>query len=270
MTVEVIDMETALAVDTKAKPAALPATRQEYAVSAPRSRDDMLLAAMDKGYTPEQIAAFMDLRDRETRMQAQKAFNEAFAAFKAEAVSIIKNKTVKDGPLKGKSYAELFAVVDAVTPLLSKHGLSTSWKRTKDEPGWIEVACTLKHIGGHAETVTMGGPPDTGGAKNAIQARQSTESYLQRYTLKAILGVAERDEDDDGNGRGPKEPTDVLGLVYDNLLVQLQACATDADAAKLWAIGSKLLHAAGGEQEFADFKDLVAKHRTALRQRGQQ
>jgi hypothetical protein len=46
----------------------------------------------------------------------------------------------------------------------------------------------------------MGGPPDAGGAKNAIQARASTISYLERYTLKAICGVAEGGEDDDGNG----------------------------------------------------------------------
>jgi len=44
----------------------------------------------------------------------------------------------------------------------------------------------------------MGGPPDSGGAKNAIQARASAVSYLQRYTLKAICGVAEQGEDTDG------------------------------------------------------------------------
>ena len=46
----------------------------------------------------------------------------------------------------------------------------------------------------------MGGPPDTGGAKNAIQARASTKSYLERYTLKAITGLSEQDDDDDGGG----------------------------------------------------------------------
>jgi hypothetical protein len=46
----------------------------------------------------------------------------------------------------------------------------------------------------------MGGPPDTGGAKNLIQARASTKTDLERYTLKAICGVAEGGEDDDGAG----------------------------------------------------------------------
>ena len=52
----------------------------------------------------------------------------------------------------------------------------------------------------------MGGPPDAGGAKNAIQARASTKSYLERYTLKAVCGVAEGGEDDDGSG-GARDAT---------------------------------------------------------------
>jgi hypothetical protein len=110
---------------------------------------------------------------------------------------------VTDGPLKGKSYAELFAVVDAATPALSKHGLSHSWKVTKDEKDWIEVTCFLKHVAGHAESVSFGGPPDSGGAKNAIQARASTKSYLERYTLLAITGLSSKDQDNDG-GRASK------------------------------------------------------------------
>lgn len=48
----------------------------------------------------------------------------------------------------------------------------------------------------------MGGPPDTGGAKNAIQARASTVSYLERYTFKAVAGVAEGGDDDGQGGAG--------------------------------------------------------------------
>jgi hypothetical protein len=92
-------------------------------------------------------------------------------------------------------------VVDAVTPLLSKYGLSHSWN-VKSEKDWIAVTCTLKHVLGHSESVTIDGPPDTGGAKNAIQARASTITYLERYTLKAVCGIAEQGDDNDGNGAG--------------------------------------------------------------------
>jgi hypothetical protein len=55
--------------------------------------------------------------------------------------------------------------------------------------------------------VSFGGPPDAGGAKNAIQARASTKTYLERYTLLAILGLSSKDADaDGGKGRDATEP----------------------------------------------------------------
>lgn len=174
------------------------ATQQQGALAA-NSPAAMMMAAMSQGANLEQVEKMMDLQDRWERKEAEKAYNSAFAAFKAEAVRIVKGRKVTDGPLRGKEYAELHDVVDAVTPALSRHGLSTSWKLTRDEKDWLEVTCTLKHVGGHCEVVSMGGPPDAGGAKNALQARASTKSYLERYTLKAICGVAEGGDDTDGN-----------------------------------------------------------------------
>lgn len=180
------------------RPAQSVALQQPGSIAA-HSPMGMMMAAMNQGASLEQVEKMMDLQDRWERKEAEKAYNAAFAAFKAEAVRIIKGRKVTDGPLRGKEYAELHDVVDAVTPALSRHGLSTAWKLTRDEKDWIEVTCTLKHVGGHSESVSMGGPPDAGGAKNALQARASTKSYLERYTLKAICGVAEGGEDSDGN-----------------------------------------------------------------------
>lgn len=186
-----------------------PALQQTGALAA-NSPAAMMMAAMNQGATLEQVEKMMDLQDRWERKEAEKAYNAAFAAFKAEAVRVVKGRKVTDGPLRGKEYAELHDVVDAVTPALSRHGLSTSWKLTRDEKEWIEVTCTLKHIGGHSESVSMGGPPDAGGAKNALQARASTKSYLERYTLKAICGVAEGGEDNDGNPPPANVPLELL------------------------------------------------------------
>lgn len=158
----------------------------------------MLSIVVQRGASLDEVERYMALYERWKAESARDAYTTAFAAFKAEAVTIIKNRTVDAGPLSGKKYAELFAVVNAVTPFLSKHGLSAAWKLTKDDKDWLEVTCTIRHTGGHSESVSMGGPPDTGGAKNAIQARASAVTYLERYTLKAILGLSEQAEDDDG------------------------------------------------------------------------
>jgi hypothetical protein len=158
----------------------------------------LLSIAVQNGTSMEQMERLMALQERWEAGEARKQYNAAFAAFKAEGVKLLRNKQVTAGPLSGKAYAELHAVVNAITEALSRHGLSAAWKVTKDEKDWIEVTCQLRHIGGHSESVSLGGPPDSGGAKNAIQARASTITYLERYTLKAITGLSEQDDDDDG------------------------------------------------------------------------
>jgi hypothetical protein len=170
----------------------------------------LIARAQEANASIEQMQQLFDLQLRYEANEAKKAYNSAFAAFKSESVQIIKNITVSDGPLKGKKYADLFAVVNVITPALSKHGLSHMWSLTKDEKDWLEVTCTIRHELGHSESVSMGGPPDTGGAKNAIQARASSKSYLERYTLLGITGLASSGQDDDGAGAGKKQDVELI------------------------------------------------------------
>lgn len=197
---DVVDID---AVSSTPRTEALPAHRQVGAL-ATTTPADLLRIAVESNADLDRLERLMQLQERWEAKEAKKAYDAAFAAFKAEAVTILKNKKVTDGPLRGKAYAELHEVVNTVTPALSKHGLSSSWRLTKDDKDWIEVTCYLRHVAGHEESVSMGGPPDTGGAKNAIQARASTKSYLERYTLKAITGLSEQEDDDDGNGGAPQ------------------------------------------------------------------
>jgi len=171
----------------------------------------------------DKLARLLEMQRQWEAKQAEMAYNKAFAAFKAEAVNVARKVTYTDGPLKGKRYTDLGAVVEATAPLLSKFGLSASWGQPKDEPQWIEVTCVLRHELGHSESVSMGGPPDAGPARNAIQARASAVSYLRRYTLLAITGLAT--EDDDGNGGKRMED--------DDLKARLQAIKTAPDMPSL-------------------------------------
>lgn len=233
-----------------------PQASNALAVNSPAA---MMMAAMAQGVSPEQVGKMMDLQERWERREAEKDYNKAFAAFKAEAVRIFKNREVTAGPLSGKSYAELHSVVNAVTPALSMHGLSASWKLTRDEPQWLEVTCILKHSGGHSESVSMGGPPDAGGAKNAIQARASTKSYLERYTLKAICGVAEGGDDDDGAG-GEGQTT-----MLDGWCGKAYACESVSDLKTVSSAGAKAFQAARDKDGYSKFATIVQKHGAALR-----
>lgn len=213
---------------------------------------DLLRMAVEQGADLDRLERLMALQTQWEDRQAEKAYNVAFAAFKAEAVRIIKNRAVTDGPLKGKQYAELYAVVNAVTPALSKHGLSAAWKLTKDDKDWVEVTCTLKHASGFSEKVAMGGPPDAGGAKNAIMARASTVTYLERYTLKAILGLSEQADDNDGGGAEEEDDTVLEGFREASLRGSdaLKAYYTaNTPSAAFWTKHSKGLKAAAAQAD---------------------
>ena len=238
--------------------------RDQQAVAVAPNPLAMVADAIQRGTDPATIKALMDLAERYEKSEAAKAFNVAFAAFRSEAVQIIKNKKVDAGPLSGKKYAELFSVVNAVTPALSKHGLAASWKLTKDEKDWIEVTCTVKHLLGHTDSVSMGGPPDTGGAKSPIQARASTVSYLQRYTLKAICGVSEQGDDTDGKPAKRMEE----GTKADFLAAISELTTNDA-AAALWQKIAAATTAAGDVEAHDEFRAAMAAKRKTLGKKDQ-
>lgn len=194
-------METATATPARdLAPVHRPGALAHVAEQSPVS---LMLALTERGASLDQIERAMDLQIKWEERTARAAFNEALANFKTEAITILKRKAVgyedRNGNWVGYKHAELFDVVGAVGPVLARYGLSFRWdvKQSKD---WISVTCILKHRLGHSESCEMGGPPDASGKKNSLQQISSTVSYLERYTLKAITGVAEGGEDDDGRG----------------------------------------------------------------------
>lgn len=250
----------------------VPVVQQQGAMAlADNSPAAMFLRAMERGATAEQIEKMMDLQDRFEAKEAEKAANQALAAFKAEVIEIIKRKRVefetRDGGATSYKHAELSDVVDAVGPALARHGFSYRWD-VQQGKGEVTVTCILKHAKGHSESVTMTAPPDASGKKNSIQQIASTVSYLQRYTLKAITGVAEKGEDNDAADAGGSDsgPADQL---FDNLIERLEETTTDQAAANLWQEGAKALADAKRQDLYAEFKSLVVKHRTMLKNRGQ-
>lgn len=224
-TAQRIDVVEADPIDEQPQPAQAVALQQPQQIAAPAGRQlSVVEYAMQAGASAAEVKALVELqiqmdnhkremrrlddeRERELRAEsARNAYAAAIAAFKAEGVKVIRSKTITDGPLKGKKHADVFGVVDAATEALSKHGLSATWETIQDEKDWIKIACRIKHVAGHSESVAFGGPVDTGPGRNAIQARKSTVSYLNRITMELALGLAESDADDDGAGGSAEAP----------------------------------------------------------------
>lgn len=152
---------------------------------------DMLNRAVSSGADISVLEKLMGLQERWEAGLARKAFDEAVSAAKAKIPPIQRNATGHNS----KRYADFAAIAKVVDPILSTHGLSYRFRTTQGER--ISVTCILSHKSGHSEETTLSGPADASGSKNAIQAIGSTLTYLQRYSLVQMLGLA-ADNDDDG------------------------------------------------------------------------
>lgn len=160
--------------------------------------------AMSQNADMDRLEKLMILQERWEVNAARKAYHAALSEFKAEPLTIVKDRRVayngKDGkPATDFLHATLGNVVAVIAPALGRHKLSHGWGVRRDGDR-VHVTCKLTHALGHSEEITLDGPLDTSGSKNNIQSLGSTITYLERYTLLAITGLATSDQDDDGDG----------------------------------------------------------------------
>ena len=257
---EVIDAP-ARAVATQPEQAA-----GQVAVLAANSPMGMMMAAVKQGIPLDQIKEMMAIQREWEADEARKAFNEAFAAFKAEAVEVIKRKQVDFATQKGRTqykHAELSDVVEAVGPALSCHGFSWSWT-PEQKNGRIFITCTLLHRLGHEKSVTLDAPADDSGGKNTIQAIVSTTTYLERHTLKAVCGISEKGDDNDGAGAD-----DEAFEMRDEWISKMAQADSMDSAVSTWQDGCKAIEATNNLAAFAAFKKAYADKRAMLKQEKQ-
>lgn len=161
----------------------------------------MVQTAMERGMDAATIKEFMDLADRHEAKQAKRAFDQAMSEFRSQCPTI--RRTAK---AHNSNYAPLDKTIEQIKELMHDCGLSHSW-RTNQDGEKITVTCVVSHVDGHSEQTSLSSAPDDGGKMNSIQRIGSAVSYLERYTLFAILGLASGDMDDDGTTAGRQEKT---------------------------------------------------------------
>lgn len=163
---------------------------------------EMLDRAVSSGASVETLTQLMTLQERWEANQARKAFDEAMAAAKANMPAIIKKRKVDFTTAKGRTnyqYEDLASIMNLIGPVLSANGLSVRYRTQAETNMPISVTCIISHRMGHSEENTLLAGRDESGNKNSIQAIGSTVTYLQRYTLKAALGLAAAADDDGGS-----------------------------------------------------------------------
>lgn len=176
----------------------------------------LLTMAVQQGADLDRLERLMDLQQKWEANEARKHFAAALAAFKSEAITLVKTRqvsfTTRDGDTTSYRHAELACVASIAGSALAKHDLSFRWDVHQSD-GRVTVDCILTHASGHSERVTMSAAPDGSGKKNPIQQVASTVTYLERYTLLAITGMAAKDSDDDaGSAYTPEAPREQAQL----------------------------------------------------------
>lgn len=131
-------------------------------------------------------------------MEPTENLHSALAAAQGEFEPIKRDKsvtvTMKSGGKYSFSYAPLESILHAVTPALSRHGLSLTQATTALESGKEFLKTTLRHASGETlENLIPIFVRDDG-----PQAYGSALTYARRYGVTLLLCIS-ADDDDDGN-----------------------------------------------------------------------
>lgn len=105
-------------------------------------------------------------------------------------------------------YADLAEIINTVRPVLAKHGLAVV-----QFPGMSDGNATVETILAHKSGEWMRGTAESPLPKADPQGVGSATTYLRRYSLAAVCGIAQEDDDGEGavsrngNGRSAKAQT---------------------------------------------------------------
>lgn len=177
--------------------------------SAPLPADPMVSMieriALDPSADLDKLERMLAMKERMDAQNAKVAFAHALSAARAEMPPIVKDATVDFTSQKGRTHYKhetLAGIAKTIDPILSQNGLSYRF-RTDQADGRVVVTCIVSHQDGYSEETSLSGSPDQSGNKNNFQAVGSAVTYLQRYTLKAALGLS-AEIDDDGQAAAPR------------------------------------------------------------------
>lgn len=143
----------------------------------------------------------------------------------------------KNNPHFKSKYADLSAVVEAIKPALTRHGLFFV-QQTHEQEGGVCVETVVCHSSGESMPL---GKLFVPASKQDAQGYGSALTYARRYSLMTAFGVCP--EDDDGNAASKPAPKDEVALIDETQRSELQALieATASDIVafcKFYKVGS--------------------------------
>lgn len=216
--------------------------------------------ARDPSVEMSKMMQLMDWRKEMLAEQRRAGFDEAMAAAKSEIPVIRKNRRVgfdtKGGDRTEYSHEDMGEIARTVDPILAKFGLSYRFRVSSDTNAPVKVTCVVSHRDGHFEETTLTAGRDDSGKKNAIQQVGSTITYLQRYTLKAALGLAAAADDDGRSSEKEEEEqyTPPPGSISEDQAANIREALEGKGASQ-----NAFIQWAAGKGFFADRKKLISE-----------
>jgi hypothetical protein len=151
--------------------------------------------------------------ERSLAREAEAQFNAALVKLqpKLPVLDELGEITDVEGTLQA-SYATWEDTVEAIRPMLARHGFALSFRPGRPAGGALSVIGMLRHEAGHKEEAELSLPADATGGKNACQAVGSAVSYGQRYVAKLLLNLTSRRQDDDDGSAAGKSSAELAAI----------------------------------------------------------
>ncbi|TFH47835.1 MAG: hypothetical protein E4H01_07480 [Lysobacterales bacterium] len=188
----------------------------------------------------DKVSQLFELQEKYEANNARKAYHHAMSQFKGLVPQVKYDSWVnyanKGGGRTDFAFASLAGILGQIQETMEQCGLNATWKTASLEGGAVEVTCVVTHELGHSEATSLVAGKDESGGKNSIQAVKSTVSYLRRITLEAMLGLAAKADDDDGNGAGTQVQKVGANEVKQLTTLMAEAKANTAKFLKAFAI----------------------------------
>lgn len=184
-------------------------------------------------------------------MNTEHATPELYAALAKAQLEVENASKNSANPHFRSRYADLAEVLNTVRPVLAKHGIAIL-QSTEFDGACVRVTTALCHASGGAVTSTAACVP----AKTDAQGIGSATTYLRRYSLAAMCGVAQ--EDDDGQSAahsGKPAPVSTINAK------PTDGCWDGIDAARKQALEdmAAIVKEYAAEQDYTGANDYMAR-----------
>lgn len=167
----------------------------------------LLQQAVDRGMSPEQLKALVDLHEQWRAARAREAFFAALNDCQHEMPVIVRDA---ENSHTRSRYARMDGIIHQAKPIYTSHGFALCFSEAESNTaGFKRIVCDITHREGHAERRWLDLPIDGTGAKggkssmNEVQGCISTGSYGQRVLLCRVFNITIADTDLDGEAPNP-------------------------------------------------------------------